>query len=329
MPRSPSISAIIAVYNPNPVFLEKAVSSVLEQSYPVSELIIVNDGGKGDVLDAVLPADTRIHVFAKRNEGVAATRNYAIRHCTGDYIAFLDQDDYWFRNKLEEQIALIPETGGPCMVAAPVSIVDAGGIIIEKKTTLQAAHFQVQSGDSNVLRHLAAGNFIYSSSPLISREVFTSVGGFDSSVQPHDDWDMYLRIAQAGIPVYLYHRRPLSVWRIHDSNESKKMAAMSRTKCRILRRLHGSAEDENFRKALCINYLIESIDRSHLLLYKQNRMALFRYFVAGYAFKMLKQLVLHGRSNPEILTWQSARIRKLLMKTVRRMFISCFPQASA
>ena len=95
-----SVSAIIALYNPDLSLFEKALLSVLNQTYPVKEIVLVNDGGE-DNFKAQLPDDLRIKVFSKSNEGVAAARNFAIAQCTSEYIAFLDQDDFWYPDKIQ------------------------------------------------------------------------------------------------------------------------------------------------------------------------------------------------------------------------------------
>lgn len=226
------VSAIIAVYNPKLELFRQAVDSVLSQTSPVLELVLVNDGGSEE-FRTVLPDDERIRVFTKPNEGVAAARNFAIEQCRGEYIALLDQDDYWYSDKLAEQMAMISVKGEACMVISPVEVVDAKGNLREKKTSKVLESYRSRIAGSSIVHGLADENFIHSSSPLVHREVFRIVGGFDGRTKPHDDWDMYLRIALAGIPVYCYTKKPLSVWRVHESNESQKRMAMMLSKCEV------------------------------------------------------------------------------------------------
>lgn len=159
-----SVSAIIAVYNPDLSYFEKAVFSVLNQSYRVLELILVNDGGN-EAFIGKLPDDPRIKVFSKQNEGVAATRNYAIKQCRGDYLAFLDQDDYWYPEKLQEQLAMIPVSGEACMVASSVDLIDHNSMSLSKYAPSTIATYSKKTRNNNTLLWLAEGNFIYSSTP--------------------------------------------------------------------------------------------------------------------------------------------------------------------
>ena len=91
------VSIIIPVFNAEE-YLDKCIQSVLSQSYKNWELILVNDGStdnSGMICDKFAKTDSRIHYIQKDNTGVADTRNLGLNHTKGDYIMFLDSDDYW------------------------------------------------------------------------------------------------------------------------------------------------------------------------------------------------------------------------------------------
>jgi glycosyltransferase involved in cell wall biosynthesis len=321
-----SISAVMAVYNPDPHLFGKALSSVLDQSLPVLELVLVNDGGSEEFRD-VLPYDDRIRVFSKPNEGVAATRNFAIGQCRGEFIAFLDQDDFWYPDKLEQQMAMISPHGNPCMVVSSVDVVDGDGVKIDNKSAQVHAHYQYRASGGDVLEALADDNFIYSSTPLVHREIFRCTGGFDVAAMPHDDWDMYLRIAQAGFPIYCHAGKPLSVWRVHDSNESRKRMAMMQSKCVV--------EEKALRCGAAVG--IERILRSNLsldrvlignLLYNDSDYAGFRVSLRMHLPELLKMCVAAGRNDRFVDDFRK-RARKAIVKSVRRFFLSYFIPAQA
>ncbi|NTW51415.1 MAG: glycosyltransferase [Chlorobiaceae bacterium] len=319
MPPSTTISAVIALYNPDPCFLKLAIESVLSQSYPVLELVLVNDGGEMSVIESVLPGDDRIKLYTKNNGGVADARNYAIERCMGDYVAFLDQDDYWYPEKIAELLARIPSTGMACMVVAPVDIIDESGSIDRKRSSEAEKTFSIKLRDGNVLRGLVTDNFIHSSSPLIHRSIFGTLGGFDTRVQPHDDWDMYLRIAIAGYPVF-FDDHSRSVWRIHASNESGNVASMQRSMCRVYRKNLPAIRDIPSRKLFYLCGLLTSMNRAGNLLYKPGRYRLFRKHV-GKAMAMamktgsVPQLKSAGAS---LLIWEFKTLSIPLIKSIRR-----------
>lgn len=99
----PKISIIIPVYNVEP-YLSRCIESVLNQSFTDFELILINDGStdnSGKICDEYAKKDTRIHVIHQSNQGVSATRNSGIRIAKGDFITFVDGDDYIERDLLQ------------------------------------------------------------------------------------------------------------------------------------------------------------------------------------------------------------------------------------
>jgi teichuronic acid biosynthesis glycosyltransferase TuaG len=101
-----TVSVIIPFYN-NVTWLSEAVESVLAQSYPVHEILVINDGSEEDVNHFTKKYKDKIIYIYKENGGPATARNFGIEKSTGDYVAFLDSDDIWLPNKLEIQINLM------------------------------------------------------------------------------------------------------------------------------------------------------------------------------------------------------------------------------
>jgi GT2 family glycosyltransferase len=103
----PMVSIIMPVYNGAP-YIAKAVRSVLQQTYPFWELIVVNDGSTDNTLD-ILAAfdDPRIQVVSQPNGGTATARNHAMGLAQGEFMALLDADDLWLPAKLSHDIALL------------------------------------------------------------------------------------------------------------------------------------------------------------------------------------------------------------------------------
>ena len=92
----PLISVIVPVYKAE-AFLKKCTDSILSQSHREIELLLIDDGSpdnSGALCDAIAAEDTRVRVFHKENGGVSSARNLGLAHATGDYIAFVDSDDW-------------------------------------------------------------------------------------------------------------------------------------------------------------------------------------------------------------------------------------------
>lgn len=121
------VSVVMPLYNAANT-LDKSVSSVLEQTYPYLELIIVDDCSTDDGVDRVLKLttkDKRIRLIQlKKNGGAGVARNTAINAANGRYIAFLDADDMWFKDKLEVQLKAFKETDS-ALICSGYWIVDA------------------------------------------------------------------------------------------------------------------------------------------------------------------------------------------------------------
>jgi glycosyltransferase involved in cell wall biosynthesis len=96
------VSAIIPVYNCE-CYLAAAIESVLEQTYPVHEIIVVDDGSTDDSC-AIASQFPGVKLINRPHQGLPATRNVGIQQASGEFIAFLDSDDLWLPRKLEQQM---------------------------------------------------------------------------------------------------------------------------------------------------------------------------------------------------------------------------------
>lgn len=105
MSLEPSISVIIPAYNVSN-YLRSAIGSVLAQTWPASEIIVVDDGST-DNTATVAAGFVGVRLIRKIHSGIATTRNLGIQAATGNYLAFLDADDLWLPEKLEKQLALL------------------------------------------------------------------------------------------------------------------------------------------------------------------------------------------------------------------------------
>lgn len=107
------VSIIVPAYNVDK-YIVKCLSSILEQTYTNIELIVVNDGSNdrtGQLIDNIAEQDSRVCVIHKKNAGVSAARNTGIEISTGDYLVFVDADDYIAHDYVEYMLSLIENTG--------------------------------------------------------------------------------------------------------------------------------------------------------------------------------------------------------------------------
>lgn len=181
---------IIPTFNRRDLVI-RAIESVLAQTHPVDEIIVVDDGST-DGTDTALQArfGDRLHYVRQANAGVSAARNLGLSLTRGRYIALLDSDDEWMPDKTERQLAWLqryPEHG---MVLCDAEQVDVQGRhlrLTQRRRTLPE--------DGWILPWVLLKPELIPASLLMRREVYEQVGGFDESLRTAEDLDFHLRVA--------------------------------------------------------------------------------------------------------------------------------------
>ena len=168
MARDIQFSVVIPAYNAER-FIEETIHSVLNQTYPQFELIVVNDGSDDSTVHIVESfQDKRIRLYSIARTGIpAAPRNYGILRASGEYIAFLDADDMWTRRKLEKCRDMILQYGARFIFTNGIRIDEYGNLlgIIHPR---QFREFVVEKRDMLLLMD----NFIPCSSVVVDSEIF-------------------------------------------------------------------------------------------------------------------------------------------------------------
>lgn len=183
-----SISVIIPTYNYGR-FIREAIDSVLAQTYPVAEIIVVDDGSTDDTLKILAGFGNRIVTVVQNNAGAAAARNRGMAVARGDYLAFLDSDDLWLREKTEKQIALFEADPDLGLVHCGAERVDAAG------KTLSVELSGLEGWVARQLIVLGHGLVAVGSSMMVPRRVAEEIGGFDSRLPACEDGDFCYRVA--------------------------------------------------------------------------------------------------------------------------------------
>ncbi len=210
-------------------FICESISSVQKQTFTDWELIVVDDGssdGTSSIVETFL-SDARIRLIRQRNGGVSTARNAALAKAKGDWIAFLDADDVWYPEKLQEQLAIVERHPDVNLVFTNYYLWD-GQRDLELRFK-SADKFPVGTLDRTLIFY----NLFGMSSVLVSREAINTAGEFDPAVAPAEDWDMWLRIADnqlvaAGID------KPLLRYRVWSGNASKNTIRMTQSNVRVL-----------------------------------------------------------------------------------------------
>jgi glycosyltransferase involved in cell wall biosynthesis len=203
-----TVSVVIGAYNAG-AWIGQALDSVLAQTYPVLEVLVIDDGSTDDTAEVVRSFGERVQYVAEQHRG-RPHRNRGILASRGDIVAFVDADDFWSPVKLERQVELLRSRRVQWAVSDSVWLDDATG------TLTPPAGMDIREGD--ILKALFLENFIVASSLIVRRAVLDEVGLFDETpeVAPAEDWDLWLRIA-ARYPVAAA-RVPLVTLRLHPDS---------------------------------------------------------------------------------------------------------------
>lgn len=186
----PFFSIIIPVYNKE-TFIENTITSVLQQSFSDFELLLVNDGST-DQSEAKIKqfSDERIKYFSKENGGASTARNYGIEKSEANYITFLDADDYWYPDFLQEMASSIEEF--------PNHKIFSAAIEVETEKVVFPSQYSIKkSNDREIVDYFVASmktTIICTSCAAFHKSVFEKVGGFDTEIKSGQDTDMWIRL---------------------------------------------------------------------------------------------------------------------------------------
>jgi len=183
------VSVVIPAYN-QAEYLPSAIQSVLDQSLSDWELLIVDDGSKDATAEVVSDyQDTRIHYIYQENKGLPGARNTGIRQASGEYLAFLDADDYYHREKLLRQAQHLDKNADIGLSYASRISVDQSG-----------APLRLRRAPDAISLALFIEGFPFTINDLLVRRTWLDqIGNFDESFILHsEDRDFYLRLILAG-----------------------------------------------------------------------------------------------------------------------------------
>ena len=228
------VTVVITTCKREPHIVNRAIQSVIKQTYEKWQLIIVDDSPSSyeyrsnvnDVVRAIPPKYNVLFIQNKENYGACYSRNLALEKAKGEYIAFLDDDDEWLENKLEVQVNAL-ENSDPYvgLVYGPYYKLDD----YTQKHVIVEAYFSSGSLYDSLMKK---GNFIGGMSmPLVKTNCIKSVGGFDNKMQSAQDMDLWLRLSQKYKVICI--EEPLVIYHVHaneqiSKNPTKKIMGLER-----------------------------------------------------------------------------------------------------
>ncbi|MDZ8117329.1 glycosyltransferase family 2 protein [Pontiella agarivorans] len=201
--KNPLVSIIVPVHN-RPSELERAIKSILNQTFSDFEIIVVDDCSTDStpgVIQTLEDLDDRVSGYRnEKNGGGAYTRNEGARRARGELLAFLDSDDEWVPEKLERQIAYMKNCDGHAVLASYYLVVETNGRVHKRGPgIIPTGHIResLLKGVCNAVTSVV----------LIKKEHFDRVGGFSGDLQSMQDYDLWIKLSEfytcECIPEYL------------------------------------------------------------------------------------------------------------------------------
>jgi GT2 family glycosyltransferase len=225
----PTFSVVIAAYQASPTIAD-AVDSALAQSYPPEEVIVSDDGSTDDLERRLAPYTNRIVVLTNEHRGPSAARNAAIRVAFGDFIAVLDADDVFERDRLAALAELAQARPELDILTTDAALERAGrevGRFYRDDFT-----FPEDGQRLEILRRC------FLCAPAVRRQRLLAIGGFDETLMRGEDWDCWLRAILDGARAGLV-TEPLLRYRLGATNLSADRVASLKARVTVLEKAAG------------------------------------------------------------------------------------------
>ena len=253
MQSSPIITVVITCYNQGK-YLREAIESVLAQSYKYCEIIIVDDGST-DHTKFVVDGYPQVKYIYQVNQGVSSARNTGIEHSNGEFICFLDADDWLLPNGLEINLQHIEENKEVAFVSGAYVFVNmhypfarfvpAERLSREERYTVDEPKFPVTRDH---YKQFLRGNYIGMHAAVLYRHWVFEEFRFDTSLTGCEDYDLFLRISRK-YPV-LDHAAPIAAYRRHENNTTANTSMMLRFALDVLDRQKDNLKTSEEEKCL-------------------------------------------------------------------------------
>ena len=195
-----------------------AIRSILNQTYQDFEIIVVDDGSTDDTKKVASSFGPKVVYFYQSNQGSPIARNVGLKLAKGKYLALLDCDDLFLRNRLERGVKILDQMSDISLVHGEVEAIDSEGKPVPEETAYIKKFYSREKKEGSGYLQILKGNAMFPSTILFRRECLDRAGFFNPSFIPREDYDWYLRLA-AKEQVYLLDG-PIVLYRRHKANQS-------------------------------------------------------------------------------------------------------------
>lgn len=245
---NPLVSIIIPTFNRSR-YLEEAISSVAVQTYSNIEIIVVDDGSKVNYAETICNKFENCVYYYKNNGGLSSARNFGISQAKGEFIAFLDDDDFWATDKIAKQIEVFNSNPNIDLIHSKVAIVDEYGNLTGEFSGASADKLHKRSG--YVFWNALGTWVVRSPTPLIRKKVFQSDLLFDESINVGEDIDFYQRMFYRHRVFYI--DEPLAFYR--EYNDENRLSLQQEKYMGIERKMYLNFKKMGIRNPVVLNII--------------------------------------------------------------------------
>lgn len=266
------ISVIIPTYNREKT-IERAVRSVLEQTYTDFELLVIDDGstdGTESLIEKII--DERIrYIKLKENGGPSNARNAGVRLAEGEWVAFQDSDDFWYPDKLEKQLAYAETHPEYDLVYCSYRVFSG-----ERSFTVPMEPYQ-DILEGKMTCALLKQNSIGTPTMLVKKDKFLETGGFRTDYRALEDWEFAVRFSKEHligfVPDVLMEAYLL------NGGVSSDLGAYFESRCKMLAENRRTLEEAGMLNDVMLDILKKAQDRGHL---EAVKIIMMKYLSEGY-----------------------------------------------
>lgn len=232
---TPLISIIIPCYN-HGTYLKQAVESVRTQDVSEIEIIVIDDGSTDDT--PKISKELDVIYIRQKNSGLSSARNTGIKHSNGDFLVFLDADDWLLPGALQTNANYLLNNNYAFVSGAHLKVFVELEITREESTVVVSDHYE----------RLLQGNYIgMHAAVMYNRWIFDHFL-FDTSLHMCEDYDIYLKVTRK-YPV-IHHTETIAAYRLHDNNMSGNIPKMLNSAIKVLKRQSNFIETSSEKMAL-------------------------------------------------------------------------------
>ena len=220
-PTFPLVSIIVTTYQRFKL-AQRAICSSSAQTYSPLEIIVIEDGSSSGIKDWIEHSQTRMVAYfqSKSNKGLAASRNTGLKCASGKYVAFLDDDDEWFPEKLEKQVKLAEN------ISQPVETVCCGVLSCDRHGAIQRG--AICSGNIRKQISEIGLSVIPDNTGLYNRQALLDIKGYDEEIYSHTEYALWMKMADADFSATSINS-PLAKIHVHDGT---RISSDSKTRIR-------------------------------------------------------------------------------------------------